>query len=220
MLISFIICFIIFLFLPLQVFGSMFADMRLAPYVLIMVLLAISPSRLNTKTVRILNLIAIAFFAVRMLLTCAAYLAQEKVVTEVLPTISAIPKGSSVAFFTIVPCRETWELPILSHIGSVALVRRNVFTNNHWQATGVSPLIVHYPEASPFLHDPSQFVYLRDCKNGAYRSLYNIFREFPHPAFSYVWIVGPLPDRLMVPPSFEPVPHSGKGALYSVRSSR
>jgi hypothetical protein len=213
-------CFASFLVLPLQVFGSMFADMRLAPYVLITALLAISPSKLDVKTLRMLSLMAIAFFAVRMLLTGAAYVAHHKAVAVVLPTISAIPKGSRVAFFSVVPCNATWELPILSHMGSIALARRNVFTNNHWQAAGANPLVVHYPEAAPFEYDPSQFVHAGDCKRPIYPTLSGVLEEFPHPAFSHVWVVGPLPDPLIVPSGLEPVPHLGKGALYLVKNSR
>lgn len=211
-----LLCFVSFMLLPIQVFGSMFADMRLAPYVLMTALLAISPQKLGSKTMRTLNLIAFTFFACRMLTTAAAYIEQDRSVAEVLPTIDSIPEGSRVAFFSVVPCTETWELPVLSHMGGVALARRNVFVNNQWQVAGVNPLIVDYAAAAPFEHDPSQFVHEGDCKRPVYPNLARVLDEFPHPAFTHVWIVGSLPDPLVVPLGLEPIPHAGKGALYAV----
>ena len=210
------ICFASFMILPVQVFGSMFADMRLVPYILIVALLAISPRGLEPKTLRIISLMAVAFFAGRTLVTGAAYVAQERTVEETLPAIESIPEGSRVAFLSIVPCKTTWELPVLSHMGGVALARRNVFVNNQWKVPGVNPLIVHYPAAAPFEHDPSQFVHSGACDTAVYPDLSQALRQIPQDAFTHVWIVGPVPDPLILPDGLEPVPHAGKGALLAV----
>jgi len=214
-----LVSFVSFLLLPSQVFGSMYADIRLAPYVLMTALLAISPQKSTSQTIKKLTLICLVFFAGRILTTGAAYIVQERSVSEVLPTLDSIPKGSSVAFFLVIPCTEQWGLRVLSHMGGVALARRNVFANNQWQAPGVNPLIVHYPLATPFEHDPSQYVYAGECKRPAYPTLSRALEEFPHPAFSHVWIVGPLPDPLLVPQGLKPIPHAGQGALYAVDHS-
>lgn len=47
-----LLCLASFMLLPMQVFGSMYADVRLAAYVLLTALLAISPRRLTARTVR------------------------------------------------------------------------------------------------------------------------------------------------------------------------
>ncbi|RNJ61400.1 MAG: hypothetical protein EDM03_16300 [Porphyrobacter sp. IPPAS B-1204] len=213
-----LVCLASFMVLPVQVFGSMYADIRLAPYILMTALLAVSPRKLGAQMGRVLGLIALAFFAARMVTTGAAYLAHEKTVSEVLPTIDAIPQGSRVAFFVVVPCTEAWDLPVLSHVAGVALARRDVFANNHWQAAGVNPLIVHYPAAAPFERDPSQYVYAGECAQPVYPTLSKVLEQFPHPGFSHLWILGPLPDELVVPQGLEPVRHAGKGALYAVNS--
>lgn len=218
MSIAALVCLASFMILPVQVFGSMFADMRLAPYVLITALLAISPRGLDTRTLRILSLLAVAFFAARTLVTSAAYLVQEESVEEVLPAIDSIPQGSRVAFLTIVPCKAAWELPVLSHMGGVALARRNVFVNNLWKVPGVNPMTVNYPAASPFEHDPSQFVHTGDCEKPVYPDLALALDHVPQEAFTHVWIVGPVPDPLIVPQGLEPIAHAGKGALLAVTS--
>ena len=211
-------CLASFLVLPMQVFGSMFADMRLVPYTLIATLLAISPRGIDAKALRMLSLMALAFFGARMLVTGAAYVAEERAVDEVLPAIESIPKGSRVAFFAIVPCKMTWELPMLSHMGGVALARRNVFVNNMWKVPGVNPMTVDYPAAAPFEHDPSQFVHTGDCEEPLYPDLAQALAHVPRSAFTHVWIVGRVPDPLILPQGLEPISHAGKGSLLVVRN--
>lgn len=211
-----LLCLASFMLLPMQVFGSVYADIRLAAYVLMTALLAISPRRLTAQTVRKLTLIGLAFFVCRMLTTGIAYRDHERSVAEVLPTLASIPKGARVAYFLIVPCTEAWDLPVLSHMGGVGLARRSIFVNNQWQVAGTNPLIVHYALAASFEHAPSQYVYAGKCKRPVYPRLATVLEAFPRAAFSHVWIVGPLPDDLVVPQDLKPVPHAGKGALYEV----
>ena len=213
------LCLASFMLLPMQVFGSMYADIRLASYVLLTALLAISPARLSARTVQRLTLIGLAFFAFRIVTTGVAYRDHERSVAEVLPTLDAIPKGARVAYFLIVPCTEAWDLPVLSHMGGVGLARRSIFVNNQWQVAGTNALVVHYAPAAPFEHDPSQYVYAGECKRPVYPKLSTVLETFPRAAFSHVWIVGPMPDGLVVPQGLEPVPHAGKGALYAVTGS-
>lgn len=215
-----LVCLASFLILPMQVFGSMFADMRLMPYVLICALLAISSRGLDAKTIRLFSLMAIAFFAARMLVTSAAYVTEQKSVEEVLPAIDSIPEGSRVAFFATVSCKGDWQMPVLAHMGGVALARRNVFVNSMWKVPGVNPMNVDYPSAAPFEHDPSQFVHARRCKKPHFLSLSQALARLPQHAFTHVWIVGEIPDRLSVPRGMKPIPHAGKGALFEVTRSQ
>ena len=217
MAIAAIVCLASFMLVPMKVFGSLFADMRLVPYVLITALLAISGKGLDSKTLRLLSMLAVAFFAARTLVTGASYIAGEKSVAQVLPTIESIPKGSRVAFFLVTPCKGTWELPMLAHMGGVALARRSVFVNSMWKVPGANPLDVNYPEAFPFEHDPSQFVHPGYCKKPQYPRLSRALARLPQQTFTHVWIVGQVPDRLVLPPGLEPIPHAGEGVLLEVR---
>jgi hypothetical protein len=212
-----LLCLACFLILPLRVFGSLYADMRLAPYTLMIALLAISPRGLDSRSRRILMTLAFAFFIGRTLTTGLAYVEQEKRVDAVLPALDRMPKGSRVAFFVVAPCERRWALPVLDHVGGIALARRSVFVNNMWQEPGANPLIVHYDAATPFEHEPSNFVQDENCAVKALPALSQVLAHFPHPSFTHVWIVGTLPDPLVIPSGLEPIPHAGKGALFAIR---
>lgn len=215
-----LLCFAFVLILPMRVFGSAFADMRLMPYALIIALLAITPRNIGPQALRILSLVAFAFFAGRMVTTSTAYIVQERAVAAELASISAIPKGSRVAFFAVSPCRNRWALPVLNHLGGLALARRSIFVNDQWQEPGVNPLTVHYKAAAPFEHDPSHLVGADGCGNGRPDTLSWALKRLPQRAFTHVWIVGAVPDQLPVLAGLEPVAHAGQSALYAVTPTR
>ncbi|MFM7348586.1 MAG: hypothetical protein ACKO01_03760 [Erythrobacter sp.] len=213
-----VLCLACFILLPNRVFGSIYADIRLTPYLLMTALLAISPARIDARTMKRLTLIALAFFEGRTVITAAAYIDHEETVAEVLPTLDAIPRGARLAYFLVVPCTEDWDLPVLSHVPGVGLARKDIFANTQWQIAGTNALVVHYPAAAPFEHDPSQYVYAGKCEPGVYPTLAEVVSQFPHPGFTHLWIVDDLPKPLNVPQGLKAVPHAGKGVLYEVAS--
>lgn len=215
-----LLCFACFLILPKQVFGSLSADLRLVPYVLITALLAIPTLALGRKQIRIFTLIALAFFASRTLTTAVAYAQYEKTVDAVLPALDAIPRGSRVAFFSVAPCKPTWNLPVLDHVAGFALARRSVFINDQWHVPGASPLIIHYAAAGDFAHDPAHLVLADGCDRDFYPSLSEVFARFPFDAFTHVWMVGELPASFEPPKQLKRIPHAGTGELYAVQEEK
>lgn len=215
-----LLCFAFFLILPKQVFGSMAADMRLMPYALLAGLLAIPSQGLKRKTLYVLTVAALLFFAGRTVATAAAYAEDERIVNAVLPTLDAFPRGARVAFFSAARCKPSWSLPVLDHVAGVAHARRSVFVNNQWHVPGASPLTIHHEAAGKFAHDPSHLVLADGCDREFYPHLAEIFAELPYEAFTHVWIVGELPDTVSVPARLEAVPHQGKGALYAIRPAQ
>ncbi len=215
-----VLCLAAFLILPARVFSSFFADMRLMPYVLICALLAISAEPMRPKLLRLAMLVAIGFFLARTGITTAAYIEKDRVITRQLATLDAIPRGARVAFFSLEPCEFSWAPSVSSHLGSVAMVRRNAFANDQWEDTGVNPLLIHYPAAGAFASDPSQLVLRDDCPSAHYPHLAARLAKLPMAAFTHVWIVGEVPPDLPVPAGLSPLAHAGSGKLFAVEPSR
>lgn len=206
-----------FLILPMYVIGSAYADMRLVPYALALALMAISPRALGPRTMQVVTVLALAFFAGRAVTTAAAYIEQDRAIAEVTPALDAIPKGSRVAFFVVNKCKAQWALPVFDHLGGIALARRSVFVNDQWQGPGVNPLIVHHKAAGKFAHDPSQVVLPDNCGRKSQRlRLTKALEALPRTAFTHVWIIGAIPEAQRFPAGFTPVPHRGKGRVLVV----
>ena len=211
-----LLCVAFFFILPSWVFGSAFADMRLLPYGLAVGLVAISTTKVGARELRIAGVVALAFFGVRMAVTSAGYIVQDRMVQAALPALGNMPKGARVAFFVIKPCSVRWALPALDHIPGAALARRSAFVNDQWQQPGVNPMIVHYPAAGPFYKDPSHLVQSEACGRSILPKVSPTLARLPQAAFTHVWIVSYRPERYTVPAGFVEIPGSGSGRLFRI----
>jgi hypothetical protein len=211
-----LLCFALYCVMPTRVFGSAFADMRLLPYAFALALLAVAPARLSARGAQMVSVLALVFCLGRLGITGAAYVAHDRVVQTELGALDKLPMGARVAFFEVNPCRVTWAVPILDHLGAVAIARRNAFVNDQWQAPGVNPLIVSYPAAEPFVHDPSHLVQNENCGHAVRPTVSQALAKVPLDAFTHVWIVGAVPERFTRPARLVRVLYPGKGHLYAV----
>lgn len=212
-----VLCIACFIALPFRVFGSAFADMRLAPYALALALVAIGPVRLQSRMLIAASVLALAFFGVRITTTAMAYQAQDRQVQAALPALEKMPEGARVAFFSVKPCRTRWALAPLDHLGGAAMARRSAFANDQWQQPGVNPMRVRYPAAEPFVRDPSHLVQRDDCIGATRPPLTATLAKVPLEAFTHIWIVGELPKDLPPPEGFVAVPDVGRSLLFARR---
>jgi hypothetical protein len=210
------LCIAFFFALPTKVFGSAFADMRLLPYGLALALIAIVPGQLAPWLHRVTIVLALAFFAGRLAITGAAYVAQDRAIQAELSALGNLPVGARVAYFVVKPCRLMWALPVYDHLAGAALARRSAFVNDQWQQPGVNPLIVHYPAAGLFVKDPSHLAQGDDCNHSTRPAISDVLAKVPLDAFTHVWIVGAVPERFTRPARLVRVLYPGKGHLYAV----
>jgi hypothetical protein len=181
-----------FILLPRQIFGSVFADMRLTPYVLILGLLCL---RENTSKMRSWPMIvALLFLGFRLTLTGHVYQQRERALEIHLVALQAIPEHARLATLIEVPCQTEWALPWFSHLGSMALVRKHVFANDQWANSSMNPLTVRFPAAGRFATDDRQLFFPERC--GMTPRLAQSLRDLPARAFTHVWIVGVEPAAI------------------------
>lgn len=206
------IAFATFVLLPRQIFGSVFADMRLAPYVVVLGLLALNDSARFRGALMVASL---AFLAFRLTLTAHVYQERERVLETHLASLQVIPEHARLATLVEVPCHEEWTLPWFSHIGSVALVRRHAFVNDQWANSSMNPLQVHFPEAGVFATDDRQLFYPERC--GMTPTLAQSMRELPVRAFTHVWVVGVAPGSIPRRDGLLPIWRSEDAVVFAVR---
>ncbi len=207
-----------YLIIPRIVFGSAYADMRLVPYAIAVLLLAI---RFRGETTRRLGttlaVLGLAFMVVRLgsntvSLGMAGADQQAK-----LEALEHIPEGARVATFYQLPCTSTWDLPRNSHIGSMVIVRRNGFANDQWLMEGVNLLQLKYWAPGYFAADPSNIVRAKRCPDTLHLTIDRSLDKLPRETFDYVWLV----DVTDLDPSWvrgmTPVWRNGHSILYRLR---
>jgi hypothetical protein len=97
----------------------------------------------------------------------------------------------------------------------MAIVRRDVFTNEQWDLEGQQLLRIRYRAAQPYLADPSQLVYPSVCAVMGSR-FGTAIRTFPRAAFTHVWTIGFPPGRAHSP-DLQLIWTDGNSAVYRVR---
>lgn len=190
-----------FIILPSYVFGSAYTDTRIAPFAIMICILAARSNDDNFRGNTMFAAFAALFFILRFGGNTLSYYLADAEAKERLTALSYFDSGARVLTLAGNACPREWELPRHLHLGSFVIIRRHGFSNDQWQTPGAQLLSVKYSEAKPFEADPSAFVYTSDCiqnamlhaKDGepAGRTIDDALRIFPRGAFDYVWILKP-----------------------------
>ena len=185
-----------YLLLPRVIFGSAYADMRLVPFMMAVVLIAIRfRSDWTGRTAAVLAVGGLAFAVVRIAATTASLAISADEQQERLAAIEHLPRGARVATFVGRPCNEVeeWKLPRNTHLGAMVIVRREGFSNDQWVIEGANLLGLNYRGAGRFAADPSQMVQPNNCRRREYWPINYSLTHVPRDGFDYVWLVDAPP---------------------------
>ncbi len=208
---------LVFLCLPRIVFGSAYADMRLAPYLLAVGVLAIRPrDGMPQGVARKLAAAGAAFFLIRTIASTASFALYDRDFDRELAALDHLPHGARVVAFTGVSCGRQWATSRFEHLPGLAVVRREAFSNDQWVLPGAQLLTVDYPAGGRFVADPSQMVTARPCPGTALLSLDEALRQVPRSAFDYIWLIAPPRHDPAALHGLVPVWRSGTSVLYRI----
>ena len=209
---SAIVLFAMFLILPRIVFGSAYADMRLVPFLIATTLLGIRfKDATDYKLARNLALIGLAFYAARIAATTASLAIAANNQSARLVALDHVPRGARLVHFVAEDCATLWALPRNTHLGAMAIVRRNAFSNDQWAVEGANLLSVRHSAAGRFSADPSQIVRPDACANRDAWPVNRALASFPRDAFDYVWTI----DFVGQPAGYDQVWRGEGSALYA-----
>ncbi len=208
---------IVFIVTPRILLGSNFADMRLAPWLLALTLIAVAAPQ-DRKLARGLALAGLAFIGVRVAATTASFAQYHQRHSAALGAVTHLPKGTRVAAMVGVPCMPGWATERLEHIPALAIVRRHAFSNDQWALGGAQLLTIRKADAPGFVEDPAQFVTDDHCDRPDRRSLNRALETLPRAAFDYVWIISPPPFDHTRLRGLRPVWSNGTDTLYRIES--
>jgi hypothetical protein len=189
-----------FVLLPWTVFGSAYADMRLVPYMIAVLVLAIRfRDRIDYRLGRSLAVLGLLFCVIRLGATALSLKIASDDQQAKLAALDHVPDGARVISLVGYSCGETWALPRNTHLGGMVIVRRHGFSNDQWTIEGANLMSLRYRGAGIFSADPSQIVRSPGCrvKNNwtVDRALSSIHRD----RFDYLWMidVGQYDQRLV-----------------------
>ena len=207
----------VFVLLPRIVFGSAYADMRLAPYLFAIALIAIRFSeRAGPRFIAAIGAAGMAFFLVRTAATTVSMWLYDRSYDRELAALNHVPEGARMVSFVGRRCVEPWAMSRLLHLPGLAISRRQAFSNDQWAMAGAQLLTVHYWPGWPFIRDATQVVTVRRCRGEVWRTMNQALATFPRTAFDYVWLIQPPPYDPRLTKGLQPVWRSGRSVLYRV----
>ncbi|WP_191992949.1 hypothetical protein [Sphingomonas parva] len=208
---------IVYICLPRIVFGSNYADMRLAPYAIAVAVIGIRFKRnWDGKAGTILAVLGLVFVAVRTAGTTASFYLYDQAYDAELKAVPHIPRDARLLSFVGVPCGRGWAMSRIEHLPAVALVRRDAFSNDQWSMHGAQLLTTRYPQGGRFARDPYQQVLEGQCYGEIWLSLNRSLAEFPRNAYDYVWLIRPPRHDPRLLRGLQPIWRSGTSVLYRV----
>ncbi|MFN3943689.1 MAG: hypothetical protein ACK4K7_02010 [Allosphingosinicella sp.] len=208
---------IVFVLLPRIVFGSAYADMRLAPYLFAVGLLAIRfPEGSSLRFMRWMAVAGLAFVLVRTGAGTVSAALYDREFDRNLAALDHVPEGARLVSFVARECRQPWAMNRMLHLPGLAIVRRAAFSNDQWTMEGAQLLDVHYRAGRPFIRDPSQIVTARRCGGEVWRPLSLALATFPREAFDYVWLIDPPPYDPALAEGLREIWRDGDSVLFAV----
>ena len=213
----------VFLLLPRIVFGSAYADMRLAPFVVAVALIAIRPKvGMTVRHAGVVAMLGMSFFLARTAGTTASYWLFDRDYDTELAALDKLPKGARLVSFVGTNCRNEWKMSRLEHLPAIALVRKLAYTNDQWSMPGAQLLTARYSKAGIFAHDPSEIVTPGWCPREWWKPIDFSIARFPREAFDYVWLIRTPPFEARYASDLDRVWRSptGASALLTVNRER
>jgi hypothetical protein len=211
----------VFVVLPRIVFGSAYADMRLAPFVLAIAVIAIRPRPgMSWRGATIFAGLGLLFFGARLAGTTASYWLYDQRYDRALAALDVVPQGARVLTLVGRRCEDDWTYSRLEHLPAMLLVRRLAFSNDQWSMPGAQQLTVRPGPARGWSHDPSQIVTDRQCRGEWWRPIRRSLARLPRGAFDYLWLLQPPPYEKSLVRGMTPVWRNGDDVLYRIDQPR
>ncbi len=212
---------IAYILLPRIVFGSAYADMRLAPFILALTLIAIRPKPgVLPRQVAALAIVALIFFTVRIGATTESFRQFHNRHTAALQALNYVPREARLVSFVLRGCRLPWFTNRLEHLPALAIVRNHAFSNDQWEMAGAQLLTVKKRDAPGVYADDSQLTSLTKCPSEWWVPLEKRLRTLPRGAYDYVWLMDVPNGIVPIPADFNLLWSNGKDSVYRIESAQ
>lgn len=202
-----------FILMPVNLMGSGFADLRVAPYVPMLFMIALRPVD-TTRFTRLLGAFSITFFALQMIYHAVVYERINRAQEHVLEAVEHIPIGARVFGFSSVRCSGTMAGNRMDHVHRLATVRRRAFTNSTWPFPASQTLIVHPAMVAGYHDESSQLFEPKDCREGRTHDIEGALASLPPGRFEYFWLLDVPPEQWPNRSDLQEVWHNDRTILY------
>ncbi len=216
LLLIFLVMTAFYIFIPYAFFGLIYADMRIAPLMLAIGLIAVAPRPAWGRTAAsVIALLALAFVTARSVATTISYARYAEDHARWLKVLPSIPRGARVVAFVAPPCPRGWNVPRIIHLPSMAIIRRDAFVNDQFDMPGAQLVAVGPSIPRDFAYHSSAQVRLPGCDRPE-PLLADRIAQIPRGAFDHLWLLGVDPANRPKADWLRPIWSDERSALYAI----
>ncbi len=209
-----------YVLLPRILLGSAYADMRLAPYVVLIAAIALVLRRPSPRAAAIVAVCATGLLVVRVGALTQDFARRDRANAHQLAALDHVRPGSRVFVEAHLDCLSQWNTTRMDHLGAMAIVRRGAFANGQWTDPGAQLVRIKYAPAKGYAEDPTEILRPRRCADRRSTTYPDGLNHLPHAAFDYVWLIDMPRAQWNSFPGLEPIWTGGRsGILYRVLPS-
>ena len=205
-----------FAFIPYAFHGLIYADMRIAPLMLAIGVIAVAPrpgwGRAAASSIAML---ALAFVTARTATTSYSFVRYAQDHERYLQALPHVPRGARVVALIAPPCPRGWSVPRMVHLPSMAIVRRDAFVNDQFDMPGAQLVAVGPQIPANFAYHSSEQVRLPGCDRPE-PLLADRIAAIPRGAFNQLWLIGVGPAGRPRQPWLRPVWSDERSVLYTI----
>jgi len=176
---------------PSTALGSWGADLRLAPYAVMVCVMAIGPAA-DARREKLLLALGASLFVLRSAWISAQWHAASRQYEARLAILDGVPRHARLGFLVMADrCRTPWTMKADRKLGAYAIVRRDAFSNTLFQIPGADIMILRDPAARVTWTDGSQEI-ARLCPQGApdMAELGRRMARMKQAGFDHLWVAG------------------------------
>lgn len=202
----------LFLVMPGTVFGSAYADLRLAPTIYALALICARPQPdMARRWHRLWVIAAVLFVGARLCGNTVSMAMWDRQIAQESRVLTSLPKGVQLLTFVALPCKDlTMQGDVRDvHIASYALMRRHAFANDQWAMVGGQLLRIDNPTVGPFFDASTSSLVGEQCQG--FNQLLLAVSTVP-PKVPYLWVVWHAPELPLA--GWHPIARSGDSVLY------
>lgn len=203
----------VYMALPFWLKGSAYADVRVLPLAAMLLLLSVET---GGGARRMLMLTGALFLAVRLGVVTYSFRQYERVWQQELVALGHLPRDRSVLVVVNSDCIFYWHLSRRQHLGAMATVRRDAFTNDQFQLDGAQSLAILRQNVGRYRENPSQIDTPDRCNYRTYAEVDQALPDATRLNFDHVWTIGFGPRRT-IPPGLAVLWTNGQSTLYARR---
>ncbi|QLC25525.1 hypothetical protein HFP57_11180 [Parasphingopyxis algicola] len=206
---------------PFRLFGSAFADSRLWPVALAVAILAIRVDAETGRMARNMALAACALILVRIAASTAGFFTYDRDLQQHLAALEQVERGARIVVLVPLNHDRPWRRERLEYAASLAIVRRDAFTNTEWDVPGAQLLRPLGGLGTPFNASPSHVIAAAGPDAEIGREIRRRIDRIPRDRFDYVWVIDFDPETLAMPTDLRPLYSDDRTILYRIeRDSR